>query len=220
VEINWDNINNLEDHFITYLLYREGKDVGKISKIRNISSEQVNDDLIKAKLEIKLSCKDMVENDKDIIDKLLELDKNSRLVYIESFDEKQLLNFKKKLYKRILIEKNAEDLMILVWTIGELKDEKFLKLLHSIANHRHSDVRRMAYSAMRKISSPESLPYLHKGLYDSNPQSRQYCAKALGKLGNKYTLALLKDIINKNKNEKRYVISAITDSIKEIEKGQ
>ena len=219
MEINWDNINNLEDYFITYLLYREGKDVGKISKIRNMSSEQVNDDLIKAKLEIKLSVKNIVEN-KDIIDKLLELDKTSRLVYIESFDEKQLLNFKKKLYKRILVEKNAEDLMILVWTIGELKDEKFLKLLHSLANHRHSDVRRMAYSAMRKISSPESLPYLHKGLYDSNPQSRQYCAKALGKLGNKYTLDLLKDIINKNKNEKSYVINAIIESIKEIEKGQ
>jgi HEAT repeat protein len=219
VEINWDNINNLEDHFITYLLYREGKDVGKISKIRNISPEAVNDDLIKAKLEIKLSVKDIEEN-KDIIDKLLELDKNSRLVYIESFDEKQLLNFKKKLYKRILVEKNAEDLMILVWTIGELKDEKFLKLLHSIASHRHSDVRRMAYSAMRKISSTESLPYLHKGLYDSNPQSRQYCAKALGKLGNKYTLDLLKDILRKNKNEKGYVINAIKESIKEIEKGQ
>jgi len=219
VEINWENINNLEDHFITYLLYREGKDVPKISKIRNISLEEVNDHLIKSKLEIKLSIKS-IEGTKDIIDKFLELDKNSRLVYIESFDENQLINFKKKLYKRILQEKNAEDLMILVWAIGELKDERFLKLLHSMASHRHSDVRRMAYSAMRKISSPNSLPYLHKGLYDSNPQSRQYCAKALGKLGNQYTLALLKDIISKNKGEKNYVINAILEAIKEIEKGQ
>ena len=219
MEISWDNINNLEDYFITYLLYREGKDVGKISRIRNISPEEVNDHLIKAKLEVKLNVKEITE-DKDILDRFLELDKNSRLVYIESFDENQLLNFKQKLYKRVLVEKNAEDLMILVWTIGELKDERFLKLLHSISSHRHSDVRRMAYSAMRKISSPKSLSYLHKGLYDSNPQSRQYCAKALGKLGNKYTVALLKDILNKNKNEKSYVINAIIESIKEIEKGK
>ncbi len=38
MDINWENIDNLEDYFITYLLYKESKTVSQISKIRNIST--------------------------------------------------------------------------------------------------------------------------------------------------------------------------------------
>ena len=34
MNISWDNIGNLEDHYITYLLYKESKTVSQISKIR------------------------------------------------------------------------------------------------------------------------------------------------------------------------------------------
>ena len=53
MNISWDNIDKLEDHYITYLLYKESRTVSQISKIRNLSTSQVNDQLIKAKLEIK-----------------------------------------------------------------------------------------------------------------------------------------------------------------------
>ena len=159
MDISWSNIDNLEDYFITYLLYTESKTVSQISRIRNISIAEVNDQLIKAKLEIKSANKQKVESSNDVLD-------------------------------------------------------KFLKILHSLTNHRHSDVRRITYSAIRKISSPKSKAVLEKGLYDSNPQTRQYCAKALAKVGDDKTVDILQRLIkNKKANEKEYVIRAYNEAI-------
>ena len=73
MNISWDNIDQLDDYFITYLLYKDSKTVSQISKIRNISTTEVNDHLIKAKLEIKAMLKDELELSKDILDKFLEM---------------------------------------------------------------------------------------------------------------------------------------------------
>lgn len=217
MNISWDNIDKLEDHYITYLLYKESRTVSQISKIRNLSTSQVNDQLIKAKLEIKSMLKDKVELSKDVIDKFLVLNKNDRLKFMDSLNEERMLDFKRKLYKRIITEKNAEDLMILIWATGELKDDRFLALLHPLTSHRHSDVRRITYSALRKIESPSSREYLQRGLYDSNPQTRQYCAKALAKIGNKNSLKMLKQLRNKKNFEKEYVLRAYEEAISMLE---
>ena len=217
MNISWDNIDKLEDHYITYLLYKESRTVSQISKIRNLSTSQVNDQLIKAKLEIKSMLKDKVELSKDVIDKFLVLNKNDRLKFMDSLNEERMLDFKRKLYKRIITEKNAEDLMILIWATGELKDDRFLALLHPHTSHRHSDVRRITYSALRKIESPSSREYLQRGLYDSNPQTRQYCAKALAKIGNKNSLKMLKQLRNKKNFEKEYVLRAYEEAISILE---
>ena len=217
MNISWDNLDKLEDHYITYLLYKESRSVSQISKIRNLSTSQVNDQLIKAKLEIKSMLKDKVELSKDVIDKFLVLNKNDRLKFMDSLNEERMLDFKRKLYKRIITEKNAEDLMILIWATGELKDDRFLALLHPLTSHRHSDVRRITYSALRKIESPSSREYLQRGLYDSNPQTRQYCAKALAKIGNKNSLKMLKQLRNKKNFEKEYVLRAYEEAISILE---
>ncbi|CED94723.1 MULTISPECIES: HEAT repeat domain-containing protein [Romboutsia] len=217
MNISWDNIDKLEDHYITYLLYKESRTVSQISKIRNLSISQVNDQLIKAKLEIKSMLKDKVELSKDVIDKFLVLNKNDRLKFMDNLNEERILDFKRKLYKRIITEKNAEDLMILIWATGELKDERFLTLLHPLTSHRHSDVRRITYSALRKIESQSSREYLQRGLYDSNPQTRQYCAKALAKIGNKNSLKMLKQLRNKKNFEKEYVLRAYEEAISTLE---
>ena len=217
MNISWDNIDNLEDYYITYLLYKESKTVYQISKIRNMSTSEINDQLIMAKLEIKAMLKDKVELSKDVIDKFLELNKSDRLEFMNSLNSERLLDLKRKLYKRILIEKNAEDLMILIWATGELKDHKFLNLLHPLTSHRHSDVRRITYSALRKIESPSSRDYLQRGLYDTNPQTRQYCAKALAKTGNKNSLRMLRQLKNKKQFEKDYVLRAYEEAIDMLE---
>ena len=97
MDISWSNIDNLEDYFITYLLYTESKTVSQISRIRNISIAEVNDQLIKAKLEIKSANKQKVESSKDVLDKFLELGKDSRLEFMEnlSLDQEKELNFKR-----------------------------------------------------------------------------------------------------------------------------
>lgn len=215
MEIIWNNIDDLEDYFITYLLYTESKTVSQISKIRNISVNEVNDQLIQAKLKIKSLNKDKSESSKDTLDKFLELSKDQRLEFMEelSQDEQKELNFKRELYKRILKEKNAEDLIVLIWATGEFKDDRFLQILHPLTNHRHSDIRRITYSAIRKIHSPKSKMVLEKGLYDSNPQTRQYCAKALGIVGDKKTIKVIENLISKSHYEKEYVLRAYKETI-------
>ena len=217
MNISWDNIDNLEDYYITYLLYKESKTVSQISKIRNLSSVEVNDQLIKAKLEIKAMLKEKVELSKDILDKFLGFNRTERLDFISNLQEDKLIEFKRKVYKRIITERNVEDLMILIWATGEMKDDRFLKLLHQLTTHRHSDVRRITYSALRKIESPQSREYLQRGLYDTNPQTRQYCAKALAKIGNQNSLKMLKQLKNKKQFEKEYVLRAYEEAITSLE---
>ena len=219
MNISWDNIDQLEDHFITYLLYKESKTVSQISKIRNTSTTEVNDQLIKAKLEIKAMLKDELESSKDVLDRFLELNKDKRLAFMNNLQEDSMIDFKRRLYKRILIERNAEDLMILIWATGELKDERFLRLLHPLTSHRHSDVRRITYSALRKIESPKSREVLQRGLYDTNAQTRQYCAKALSKIGNETSLKMLRQLKNKKQFEKDYVLRAYDEAIDNLEGG-
>ncbi|RDY29191.1 HEAT repeat domain-containing protein [Romboutsia weinsteinii] len=218
MNITWDNIDSLEDYFITYLLYKESKTVSQISKIRNLSVSEVNDQLIRAKLEIKSMLKDKLELSKDVLDRFLELDKQKRLDFIVGLDAERMVDFKRKLYKRIITERNAEDLITLIWVTGELKEDKFLNLLHTLTGHRHSGVRRVTYSALRKIQSPSSREYLQRGLYDTNAQTRQYCAKALAKIGNKNSLKMLKQLKNKKQFEKDYVLRAYDEAIDILEK--
>ena len=91
MNISWENIENIEDYYITYLLYKDSKTISQISRIRNISTSEVNDQLIKAKLEIKSMLKDKVEKSKDIVEKFLGLNKNDRISLIEELDDEQIL---------------------------------------------------------------------------------------------------------------------------------
>ena len=75
----------------------------------------------------------------------------------------------------------------------------------------------MKGAALRKIESPSSREYLQRGLYDSNPQTRQYCAKALAKIGNKNSLKMLKQLRNKKNFEKEYVLRAYEEAISILE---
>ncbi|OPJ56738.1 HEAT repeat domain-containing protein [Alkalithermobacter paradoxus] len=211
MEVVWQNIEKLKDYQITYLLYKEGKNTSQISKIRNISVEEVNRHLICAKQEIK----QIPKIEKDIITKFLEMDKESRINAINSLTNGESEILKKNLYKRIIKEDNAEDLMVLVWMCGELKDIRLLELVHLNSKHPHGGVRRMAYSAMGKIQSVESIRFLEKGLLDIKPQVRQYAAKSLSKIGDKESIRKLENLI-KNPKEKEYVKRAFLDAIHSI----
>ena len=218
MDISLENIDNIEDFFITYILYKEGKTIHQISKIRNLTNYQVNEQLIEAKLKLKHLSNPNEKIDTDIIDEILILDKSKRLELILELNENELLDFKRKLYKRIIKEKNAEDVIKLIWCVGELKDERFLDLLHDLTYKKHSDIRRITYSAIKKIASPKSKEVLENGHYDTNPQTKMYCAKALSELGDENTLKILRFILRKNNNEKDYVINEYKKTIEILEK--
>ena len=110
---------------------------------------------------------------------------------------------------------NIEDLMVIIWTIGELKTNSFNDKLKFYASHPHGNIRRMTYSAMGKIGSVEFLPYLSNGMKDIKPQVKQYAIIAFGKIADKEYIYKLNDI-HTNKNEKEYVRRAAKQSIELI----
>lgn len=222
MDISWKNIDSLEDYQITYLLYRESLTVNQIERVRNISSREINDHIIKAKLEEREKNRAVSDtSQKDELENYLELGKDERLSFLNRLKDEKMLYFKRKVYKRILTERNTDDLIALIWTAGELRDAGFLKVLHTLTKNNNSDVRRISYSAIRKIGSPESREVLEMGLYDSNPQTRQYCAKALLKVGNNRSLNILRNQYKAKRNsEKDYVLRAYLEAIIELEKSE
>lgn len=214
--IGWENIDDLEDYFITYLLYKKSLKVPQISRIRNKSIEDVNNDLIKAKLSLRKSKKNDAK-EKDIINYYLTLSKEERISFIKSLGEEETIDFKRKVYKGILNLENAEDLMVLVWTAGEFQDSRFLNILYPLTEKNHSNLRRIAYSAIGKIACEESSYILELGLLDKNPQVRQYCAKYLGDIGSMDSIRILENLVkNKAGFEKEYVIRACKTSLDKL----
>lgn len=214
--IGWENIDDLEDYFITYLLYKKSLTVPQISRIRNKSIEDVNNDLIKAKLSLRKSRKNDAK-EKDIINYYLTLSKEERISFIKSLGEEETIDFKRKVYKGILNLENAEDLMVLVWTAGEFQDSRFLNILYPLTEKNHSNLRRIAYSAIGKIACEESSYILELGLLDKNPQVRQYCAKYLGDIGSMDSIRILENLVkNKAGFEKEYVIRACKASLDKL----
>jgi len=212
-KISWENLEESDDCIITYLLYREGKDIGLISKIRNISDEKVEKDIIDAKIrlrEIKSGYKR-----KSLLDRILELSKEARLEFIKKETPEKIEILKHEIKKKYGDIKNPEDKASLIWLIGELKDASLLGLLTKDILHNNGNVRRMVCSALGKIGDEKAVPILHKALYDRRPQVRQYAAKALKNLGNEISIELLEQLLQRD-TQKDYVKRAYLEALESI----
>ncbi|SKC70523.1 HEAT repeat domain-containing protein [Maledivibacter halophilus] len=213
LKISWNNVDKYDDCIITYLLYKEGKTIEVISKIRNCPEEKIEKDIIEAK--IKLRSIKLAKNEKKLLDRILELSKEERLKFMKkSSDEKinMLIEEVKKSYKCI---QNPEDKASLIWLVGELKEDSLIGLIGKDILHKNGNVRRMVCSALGKIGNEEAISILHKALGDHKPQVRQYAAKALKDIGNENSLKILNEIVNKS-FEKDYVKRACLETIKNI----
>ncbi|WXR62098.1 helix-turn-helix domain-containing protein [Peptostreptococcaceae bacterium AGR-M142] len=214
----WNDIDELEDYEITYLLYKEGKNIDIISKIRNLKKTQIQEHIIKGKANQKEK-KDIKKTKKSLLEELILLDKEKRIKLLENLkqeDETKVLEFKKELYKKLKTDKNLDDVIIYIWICGELRDDKFLDIIHEFTAHFHGNIRRMSYSAMRKIKNKKSLEFFYRGLIDKKPQVRQYAARGLMDIGDENSIKKIKNLIS-NKNEKEYVKDSFFKAIEEIE---
>ncbi len=202
MEFSWDKIDYKEDKHISYLLYLENKTVKQISMIRNIDEEVVKLHLLQTKKEItQLSIK---ENTHIGIYEYLSFSKPDRESYLYNMTEDFKEMFIKEIYSPLDNTKNIDDLMVLIWTIGELKIDKFNKQLKYFSSHPHGNIRRMVFSAMGKINSVEFLPYIIQGMKDKKPQVKQYAIIAFGKTADISQIGKLKEITN-NSIEKDYI---------------
>lgn len=198
-DLNWNNLHNLDDNQITYLLYLEGKSIDIIAKIRNLSKIEVEKQIIKGKITI-----DKTTVYEDLLVKVISMSKDERINYlmkIEGSSREILIN---DILKRYIKFKNHEDKMIIIWVIGELKDKRLLPILRMELKSKSANVRRLSCSALGKIKDENSRFWLEPMLKDTSPQVRQYAIKALSYIGDNNTLKVIENIFN-NKNEKEYV---------------
>lgn len=211
--ISWNNIEEKDDFIITYLLYKEGKNIELISRIRNLNKEVVKDHIIRSKAILNL--KKSRINDNFFVN-LLASKKEDRLSVIRGLNENDRKQLIKYLSKKLSIIDNAEDKMIALWIAGELEDNSLLPTIHNEAFHKHGGVRRMVCSALGKIGSVDSLNVLHKCLQDGKPQVRQYASNSLRIIGNEKTIKRLKNLLN-NPKEVPYVRKSYEETIEIIE---
>lgn len=192
----WDNIHEMEDYFITYLLYSEGKSVDAISIIRGKSKEKVEREIIKGKIALS--------NNSDSIDKLvsiISLPKNERINHIKSLTSIEKTELEDEIYKRYINFKNPEDRIILIWLIGELESKKLLPFLKMELKSNNVNYRRLACSALGKIKDVNTKEWLEAMVSDKNPQVRQYAIKALSHIGDESTIEKLKYIVINDSKE-------------------
>ena len=208
----WDDILSLEDHIITYMLYKEGKTVEAISKIRRMSKNDVERDIIKSKRELLINS----NQKEDLLLKVISMPKKERIQYILDMNIEIKNQLSEDIYKRYIKFKNPEDRMILIWLIGELKDEKLIPILKMELSSKITNYRRLSCSALGKISRKETKDWVEEMLEDSNPQVRQYAAKALTYIGDEKTVGKLEQLYKFD--EKEYVKRAAKISIEEIRK--
>jgi len=207
LKTNWETINNLEDYYITYLLYKEGKSIEAISIIRGMSKPDVEKHIIQGK--IKMSDNDIKD---DLLIKVISLNKRDRIRCLEELSENDKKYLEEDIYKRYTKFKNTEDRMIVIWIVGEIKAVKLLPFLKMELKGNNVNLKRLACSALGKIRNIESKAWLETMISDKNPQVRQYAIKALQYMADKNTILSLEKVLN-DKNEKEYVKRAAVELV-------
>lgn len=229
-EYTWEDLNNFNneeaDYLITYLLYREGKNIDLISRIRNLPKDIVQEHILKLKMNQKKNDKKSDEKNDKKTDKisyhpslinLLAADKNKRIKILAELKPKEKEGLALYLNKILPAIDNAEDKMIALWIAGQLKDERLLSVIRGEIEHKHGGVRRMVCSALGRIPHVDNMEVLHRGLQDGKPQVRQYAAKALLEIGDEKTLKRLKNLLN-NPKELDYVKRSYIQTMEIIQK--
>ncbi|WDV47513.1 HEAT repeat domain-containing protein [Clostridiaceae bacterium M8S5] len=205
----FDNIEELSEEEITYMLYQEGKTIKQIAIIRRMNEKEVSEHLIKIKVKRPKS------TNNTFIVELLSMVKNDRIKKLMSLNDEQIRELKIELYNDYTKYKNSEDRMILIWLIGEIRDIKFLPFLKMELRSKKVNHRRLACSALGKINDKKSKEWLEEMLRDENSQVRQYAIKALSNIADEKTYSLIYSIY-KNESEKQYVKKTAKDVLEKL----
>ena len=205
----WDNIKSMEDHFISYLLYKEGKSLEAIAIIRNESIKKIDKDILKSKIFIQQNSK--INKTEDFLLDIMSLAKDDRIERIKSLSFEERKELIEAIYTRYTSFKSVEDRMILIWLIGELDSDKLLPFLRMELQSNRVNQKRLACSALGKLKRVSTRPWLHAMINDDNPQVRQYAIKALREMANEETIGLLKERMLVE--DKEYVIRAIDEVV-------
>lgn len=211
VDIDWNKIDGYSDEQITYFLYLEGKNINSICKIRKLTREVVENQIIGGKIKYGILAKS--KNIKEFF-KLVsasgKFDKIDAIKNLKSENRRDLVEFIRSSYGDMKTKEKENAL----WILGELGTTDTFDILIKGIVHKHVNVRRMAVSALGKIGNISGEDALVKALDDDNPQVVMYAIKALFKI--KSTKAVYKIEKLKNNSCKEYVRKTACEYLENI----
>lgn len=210
--ISWEQIEDLNDSEISYLLYLEGKSIKTICRIRNMDKGDVERQIIECKIKYRIL--EGSERVEDIITRLMNSRREERANAISYIDQPKIKEIEEYAIKHLFNSKRDECIFY-IWLLGEIKSQKALPSIMSFLRCSDGNVRRMCCSALGKIGDIKCEDGLIKCINDTRPQVREYAIKSLSKIKSKKSLVLLENVLN-NVNEKDYVKRAAENAIKEI----
>lgn len=201
----WEKIETLSEEQISFLLYREGKTVMQIARIRGLSEQTVKQHLLISKKQN--AGKNNEQRRLSLLETYLVMSKEQRQEYLGSLSREEEKDLALELLEAANSNCQTEDLMVILWTVGEKKMQTLYSRLKFYCKHPHGNIRRICYSSMGKTGNAEFLPYVVQGFKDKKAQVRQYAVIAFGKLADETQLFML-DSLRRNKSEEAYVLRA------------
>lgn len=211
-DISWENIEQLTDQEITYLLYKEGKSIKAISRIRNIDKSLAEKQIIEFRMNNRIFESAMTTE--DIIKNIKKCTREERTLTIGKLPEDTIKELESYALSK-LFESCRDDCAFLLYLLGEMKSKKAVPSIMVFLKSNDGNIKRTACSALGKIGDIRAEEGLISALEDKRPQVREYAIKALGKIGSRNAIGQLKKI-EINPQEKDYVKRAAKNVLNEI----
>ncbi|WP_446897545.1 HEAT repeat domain-containing protein [Clostridium sp. LBM24168] len=191
LNVDWNKIDNYSEGEISYFLYLEGKNINAICKIRNLSREVVESQIIDGKIKYGILAKSKNEREFfKIVSMSGKSDKINALENLDKFNKNRLVEFIKCNYTNM----RTRDKENAIWILGELRIKPACDILTKGVVHKHVNVRRMAVSALGKLGNKSGENALIRALDDDNPQVVMYAIKALIKIRSSKAVEKVKNI--------------------------
>lgn len=211
-DISWENIENLSQQEITYLLYKEGKSIKAISLIRNIDKSLVEKQIIEFRISNRIF--ESAANTEDIIRNIKKCTREERSLTISKLPEETIKELEGFALSK-LFESSRDECSFLLYLLGEMKSRKAVQSIMVFLKSSDGSVKRAACSALGKIGDIRAEEGLIYALEDKRPQVKEYAIKALGRIGSRSSKDVLERIVNST-DEKDYVIRAARNVLNEM----
>jgi HEAT repeat protein len=211
-DISWENIEQLSQQEITYLLYKEGKSIKAISLIRNIDKSLAEKQIIEFRMNNRIFESAMTTE--DIIRNIKKCTREERSLTISKLPDDTTKELEVFALSK-LFESSRDDCSFLLYLLGEMKSKRAVPSIMVFLKSSDGNVKRAACSALGKIGDIRAEEGLISALEDKRPQVREYAIKALGRIDSRNAVGQLEKIEGSSQ-EKEYVKRAAKNVLNEI----
>lgn len=198
-------------------LYNDGHTIQEITALTQLDKVTVESVIIEFKLKkLEYHSKEVKKNR---LENIISLNKEDRINFIRELPGDTVESLENEILEYISDHKNInyEDIISIVWLIGELQMDSLSEILCQFSSSKNGNIQRIVYSSMGKLINSRFIPYLKMGCKSSGIQIRMYSIKSLEKYnfdGKKHFFEIL---LNNETNANN--ISLLKKIINEVECG-